>query len=72
LEDKKRRCGMKKFGIVLSSMGVLVVFSAFVWHLIIGFSAGNPATPVNSSPSNIAIFGNSLILVGILLFLKKK
>jgi hypothetical protein len=63
---------MKKLGTFLSLIGVLVVFSAFVWHLIIGFSVGNPATPVNSSPSNIAVFGNSLILVGILLLLKKK
>lgn len=61
---------MKKIADVLGVIGILVITGAIIWHLT-GCMSGNPFVLAGSSPSNVAVFGNSLILIAICVKLKK-
>ena len=60
---------MKKAGKILAIIGIVLVVIAVVWHLVAGSAVGNPLTPKASSPSNVAVFGNALMLMAILVML---
>ena len=60
---------MKKLGTILAIVGIILVVGAVIWHLIAGSAVGNPLTPKASSPSNIAVFGNALMLMAVLTML---
>jgi len=61
---------MEKVGKILAVLGVLLVVGAVIWHFASGSALGNPLIPKTSSPSNVATFGNSLMLIAMLIILR--